>query len=67
MDATTAIPIMVKVAPKSELTLDTGSSVVVRSATNHRFTASSQVPTGPPTSHFVRIRPSPMTRAVITM
>jgi hypothetical protein len=58
---------IVRVAPKSEPTRDTESSVVVRCATNQRFTLSSQVPTGPFTSSFVRIRPSPMRRAVITM
>jgi hypothetical protein len=50
---------MVKVAPKSEPTLDTEFSVVVRWATNHRFTLSSRVPIGPLASHFVRIRPEP--------
>jgi hypothetical protein len=67
MDAATAIPMIVKVAPNVEPTLDTEFSVVVRCATNHRFTLLSQVPTGPSTTSFVRIRPSPMRRTLITM
>ena len=39
-------------------TLDTEFSVDVRCVTNHRFTLLSQLPTGPSTSSFVRIRPS---------
>jgi hypothetical protein len=67
MEATTAIPRTVRVAPKSEPTRDTEFSVVVRCATSQRFTLSSQVPTGPFTSIFVRIRPSPIRRVIITM